>query len=83
MALLNYTTKKGVHETLGEIQQILVDHGARKIMFDYDERGHIKALIFSIQGVNGERGIRLPANTDAVFEVLKQQKKAGNFILRG
>lgn len=77
MALLNYTTKIDVHKTLGEIQKILVSHGARKLMYDYDAKGHIVSLCFSIMAPDGERGIKLPANVPAIFEVLKQQKKAG------
>jgi len=77
MALLNYTTKIGVHETLGQIQQILVDHGARKLMYDYNDKGKILSLSFSIITTQGERGIKLPANIPAIFVVLKQQRKAG------
>ncbi|WP_298199566.1 hypothetical protein [Desulfosporosinus sp.] len=76
MALLNYTTSIDVHKTLGEIQKILVSHGARKIMYDYDDNGHIQALCFQIATVDGDRGIKLPANIPAIYEVLKQQKKA-------
>jgi hypothetical protein len=77
MALKNYTTTIDVHKTLGEIQGILVKHGARKIMYDYDDNGHILALCFSIQTPDGDRGIRLPADAKKVWEVLRQQKKAG------
>lgn len=77
MALKNYTTTIGVHKTLGEIQQILVDHGARKVMYDYDDNGHVTNLSFSVPTPDGDRGIKLPADAQAVLEVLKQQKKAG------
>ncbi len=77
VALLNYTTTIEVHKTLGEIQKTLVVHGARKIMYDYDDNGHVLSLCFSIATVDGDKGIRLPANVPAIFEVLKQQKKAG------
>lgn len=74
MPLLNYTTKVNVFNTLGEIQAQLVKHGAKKIMQDYDEVGHITALIFMIDTPLGPRGIRLPANTEAVHAVLLRQK---------
>ena len=77
MTLLNYTTTIDVHKTLAEIQKILVAHGARKIMYDYDDSGHIQELCFQIATANGDRGIKLPANIPAIFEVLKQQKKSG------
>lgn len=77
MALLNYTTTIGVHKTVGEIEEILVEHGARKIMNSYDEQGHIESLNFSIITPNGERGIKLPANVSAIYAVLQRQKKLG------
>lgn len=74
MPLLNYTTKVNVYTTLGEIQALLVKNGARKIMQDYDNDGRISALTFSISTPAGVRGVRLPANVDAVHKVLSQQK---------
>lgn len=74
MPLLNYTTKVNVYTTLGEIQGQLVAHGAKKIVQDYDEDGHIAALSFLIDTPAGPRGIRLPANVDAVHAVLTRQK---------
>ena len=74
MPLLNYTTKVNVYATLGEIQGQLVAHGAKKIMQDYDDEGHIAALSFLIDTPAGARGIRLPANVDAVHAVLTKQK---------
>ncbi len=74
MPLLNYTTKVDVHTTLGEIQRQLVLHGAKKIMQDYDDSMHITALTFCITTPAGIRGVRLPANVEAVQAVLKKQK---------
>ena len=73
MPLLNYTTKVDVYATLGAIQGQLVKHGAKKIMQDYDGDGHITALSFMIDTPAGPRGIRLPANVDAVHAVLHRQ----------
>ena len=74
MPILNYTTKVDVYATIGAIQGALVKHGAKKIMQDYDENGRIKALCFAIETPRGVRGIRLPANAEKVFAVLKKQK---------
>ena len=74
MPILNYTTKLDVFATLGEIQGLLVRHGAKKIVQDYDDDGHISALSFLIDTPDGPRGIRLPANVDAVLAVLTKQK---------
>lgn len=53
MPIMNYTTKVDVFATLGEIQGQLVKHGAKKIMQDYDNDGHITALSFLIDTPNG------------------------------
>lgn len=74
MPLLNYTTKVDIYTTLGAIQGQLVKHGAKKILQDYDENGKILALSFMIDTPNGTRGIRLPANVDAVYAVLRKQR---------
>lgn len=74
MPLLNYTTKVDVYTTLGAIQGQLVKHGAKKIMQDYDDQGHITALSFLVDTPGGLRGIRLPANVEAVYKVLIRQK---------
>ena len=74
MPLLNYTTKVDVYTTLGAIQGQLVKHGAKKIMQDYDDDGRITALAFMVDTPTGPRGIRLPANVEAVHAVLTRQK---------
>ena len=74
MPLLNYTTKVDVYTTIGAIQGCLVKHGARKIMQDYDNEGKPQALCFAIDTKLGMRGIKLPANVDAVHKVLTKQK---------
>ena len=74
MPIMNYTTKVDVFATLGEIQGQLVKHGAKKIMQDFDDDGHISALSFLIDTPNGPRGVKLPANVDAVLVVLTKQK---------
>ena len=73
MPIKNYTTKIDVHKTLGEIHGSLAQHGARKVMFDYDDAGKISAICFAIYTPVGERGVRLPANVDAAYAVLKEQ----------
>jgi hypothetical protein len=63
-----------VFATIGEIQGVLVKHGAKKIMQDYDDDGRIIALTFGIDTPAGQRGIRLPSNVDAVHAVLTKQR---------
>lgn len=74
MPILNYTTKVDVYQTLGEIQGILVRHGARKVLQDFDAEGRPEALSFMIETPLGVSGITLPAKVDAVLDVMQQQK---------
>lgn len=48
MPIMNYTTKVDVFATLGEIQGQLVKHGAKKIMQDYDNDGHLPATFMVV-----------------------------------
>lgn len=77
MPILNYTTQISSFKTVAEIQQILVKHGAKRIVQDYDENGAISAVCFLINTLIGEQGVRLPANVDAVDKVLQRQKVKG------
>ena len=74
MPLLNYTTKVDVYTTVGAIQGCLVKHGAKKIVQDYDEENRLVSISFMVNTPTGPKGIRLPANVDAVHSVLHRQK---------
>ena len=72
MAILNYTTTVEALKTAGEIQGILVAHGAKTIYMDYDQ-GVVVALTFVIGTPFGEVPIRLPVNARAVLAVMDKQ----------
>lgn len=74
MPLLNYTTKVDIFTTLGQIQGQLVKHGAKKILQEYDNDGHVEAVSFMIDTPVGVQAVRLPANVEAVQRVLTKQK---------
>lgn len=74
MPIKNYTTKIGVGQSLGEIQDALARNGARKVMVDYDDDGTPIALTFAIMTVNGMQGFQLPANMAGVAIVFQKQK---------
>lgn len=74
MPLLNYTTKVDIFTTLGQIQGMLVKHGAKKILQEYDNDGHVEAVSFMINTPIGVQGVRLPANVESVQKVLAKQK---------
>ncbi|GAJ09138.1 unnamed protein product [marine sediment metagenome] len=86
MALLNYTTSIEAIKTVGEIQGILAGHGAKSILTDYTADGQVEALAFKILTPQGEIGIRLPVNPEAVLQVLTKQnrlrKVPGRYINR-
>ena len=73
MPILNYTTTVNAQKTVGEITGILVGHGAKSILMNYDDDGNIESLSFQITTPNGEIGIRLPVNPDAMLRVLEEQ----------
>lgn len=79
MALKNYTTTINATKTVGEIQEILGKHGASAIMTEYDN-GEVIGLSFKILTPQGEVGIKLPANTERVLQVLKNQRKNNSQI---
>lgn len=74
MAIKNYTTTIDVNKSLGEIQNALASHGARKIMVDYDSAGRPIGVTFGIETSDGPRGFMLPANVAGVKSVFYKQK---------
>lgn len=73
MPLLDYTTSVPVSRTIAQIQAKLVEHGARAVMMEYDDRGRITALAFKVKMPNGELPIRLPIDAAATLRVLERQ----------
>lgn len=74
MAILNYTTSIDAHKTVGEIQVILVKHGARSIIVEYDAARNPCALTFDVE-INGDPvNFRLPSNYNGVRNSLNKSK---------
>lgn len=71
MPILNYSTQVAVTKTVGEIQALLAKHGAKSILIDYDGQGQPVALAFLLATPHGERGFKLPARVEAVWQVLR------------
>ena len=82
MGFNNYSTKINVHQTLGEIQKILVENGARKIQLEYDDKGQILELKFFISSNSGDLFVKLPANTEGVYSILHAQRKKGEIKIK-
>lgn len=73
MAILNYTTEIDAHRTVGEIQRLLVAHGAKSIMVDYEVNQPV-ALAFQIE-FNGQRlPFRLPCRHKRVLTLLQERR---------
>ena len=73
MALLDYTTSVPVSRTIAQIQAKLIEHGARAIMMEYDDRGRITALSFKVKCPTGDLPIRMPIDAAATLRVLQRQ----------
>ena len=71
--LANYSTTVTAMKSIGEIQGILVAHGANHILMDY-ENGEPIGLAFIVTTTYGEVPFRLPANIDKVQAVLNKQR---------
>lgn len=74
MAIKNYTTKIDPLISIGEIQASLAQHGARKMMIEYNLQGEPEGLAFTIEFDRQVLGFQLPAHVDGVNEVFKKQK---------
>ena len=72
MPILNYTTQIQASKTVGEITNILVAHGARSILTNYDDKGQIKNLSFEVNTNRGVAQIVLPVDPDAVLRVMSK-----------
>lgn len=73
MLLLNYSTKIEAHRMVSEITAILVQHGASRIMQEYDGSGNIVALKWSLAGRYGTLGYAMSVNYETVYEVLTDE----------
>ena len=71
--IANYSTTVTTLKSVGEIQGMLVAHGAKHILIDYDN-GESIGLAFIIATAYGDTPFRLPANIDKVQAVLNKQR---------
>lgn len=73
--LLNYTTSIPVEKTVGEIEKMLADSGAQKILKEYDGSGSVTSISFIIDTEKGVLPFRLPMNVRAVMQVINNQSE--------
>ena len=79
MPLLNYTTKVSVKKTIGEVQSLLVQAGARQIMAHYDDVGNATGIAFAVETGYGLRSFALPVNAERVHAVLLREKVSSTY----
>ena len=77
--ILNYTTTVSAQKTVGEIMGILVGHGAKSVLMNYDADHQIESLSFEVSTPHGNIGIRLPVNPESVRRLLEKQKVAARY----
>lgn len=80
MAILNYTTQIKSEKSIMEIQQILVSHGATKIVTDYSE-GIPVAVTFDLNLNDRMIAFSLPANYSGVLKSMKKSPKVPKRLL--
>ena len=78
--MLNYTTTIDALKTVGEIEYILIKHGARSILKDISDDGKVKALSFVVTTAYGQMPIRLPVDVPPVLAVLTKEKKQNSKV---
>jgi len=72
MGILNYSTEIPVEKTIIEIEKILIQAGAERILKEYDASG-VTSISFVINTDKGKIPVRLPMNSRAVMQVINNQ----------
>lgn len=75
--LKNFSTSIDADKTVMEIERMLTKFGARKILKEYDPKGRLTGLAFTVETPNGEMPIKLPAKVDKIEQVFKVQVSKG------
>ena len=73
MAILNYTTQIKPEKTIAEIETMLAQTGANKILKDYDGEGNVETISFMIETPQGIVPVKLPLKLKAVMQVINTQ----------
>lgn len=66
--ILNYTTKIDSHKTVGEIQKLLANAGAKSVNIEYDDETNPIAVTFFIMFDMTPVNYRLPAKFEGVLK---------------
>lgn len=74
----NYTSDQSVSKSTQIIQDILVGHKAKQIMYEYGQNGNVTGLGFVIDTAKGTIPIKLPARIEKVEAIFLKAKKDAN-----
>lgn len=75
MPILNYTTSISAEKSVQEIQEVLVEHGATRIMSEYHPASKILLyLSFSIVWNGETHNYKLTANAEGVLKAIESSK---------
>lgn len=74
MPLKNYTTEISASKSVGEIQGILVAHGATAIMVNYGPDHEPSTVSFIVRVPQGDIPFRLPVHVAAVAKILSSSR---------
>lgn len=75
MLLKNYTSTVPIERTIARIEQVLAQAGACSISKDYAPGGRLAAITFHIELPNRRLAVRLPADSDKVYQSLAAEVK--------
>jgi len=70
MNLKNYTSETPASRSIAHIEKRLVDIGALNVIKQYDYDKRLSGITFSIQYEGDTVMFRLPANIEAIFQVM-------------
>lgn len=71
----NYTSSVNADDSVNRIEKKLVQHGAQRIMKEYDGFGNVSAISFQKVHNGQSLSFQLPAKVDAVYKLFLQGKK--------
>lgn len=78
MAIKNAYSEKSAEQTMGDIQALLSQHGARKVSIEYDDNYEPECLSFfmDVHGVKME--FRLTVNVEGLLNAMKKDRSTPN-----
>lgn len=70
----NYTSSVNADDSVTRIEKKLVEHGASRIMKEYDGFGNVSAISFQVLHNKQPLNFQLPARVEPVFKLFMQGK---------